>query len=129
MQTMYYYDFRGRIYPVSMLNPVFNKVIRHFFLIKEGFEYKNIYKDILKSQYYRISSKYFLEKDIFSELLILEKCEEDLSLIDRYILFNLVLTAGTVNKKKIYKDSGVHIIDFLKEGVSLLNKDISFTKK
>lgn len=121
LSTNYYYDFRGRIYPVSMLNPVFNKIIRNFFIIKEAEDFQKLYNDIKKSQYYKVCAKYFLKKTIVSKLNIFNKLVLKLSEIDEYIIFNIVLSVGTLNKNKIYQTAGVGVMEFLQEGIDILN--------
>lgn len=114
----YYYDFRGRIYSTSIVNPIYNKFSRSLFSIcsqKESFE------NLQKSKYYE---KYLgvieSEKSIkFSK--ILTDISSNGSDTQLFLAAQCLMDLGVLNKKKLIKEKGsiLRVNDFIIEGERL----------
>jgi hypothetical protein len=83
----YYYDFRGRIYSTSNLDPLYLKFLRPFYILKSIKNKENI-----------IRSKYYLK--ILEENIVLPKKLNDVirDNVDKYFIIVLLMELGKLAK-------------------------------
>jgi hypothetical protein len=106
--TAHFYDFRGRMYPKSIVSFMYFKAIRAFF--KTSFNKPN-YDEIRKSKYFErvMSQKVFLGEGFESI---------NLNDIDRYFLNIILLELGKLQKKSMLGE-GLELKDFIVKGIEL----------
>jgi len=129
----HYYDFRGRIYPRSMVAVTYNVYLRIILKlnsnlplnkkskIEESRYYKKFLKGVGKVDKFNIDSK---EYSIGSQFI---------NNFTRYLVAHYLLEIGKINKTKLINQKGfITLNGFLKEGVNIINNfgernDNSFT--
>jgi hypothetical protein len=112
--TAHFYDFRGRMYPKSIVSFMYFKAIRAFF--KTSFNKPN-YDEIRKSKYFErvMSQRVFLGENLESI---------NPNDIDRYFLNIILLELGKLQKKSIL-GVGLELRDFIAKGIELFYSDCS----
>lgn len=108
----YFYDFRGRIYPNSLVGPTFNKLFRFIYLGLPlcDLKWKKFKIRIVDSLYYKNIIKYegYL-KSLFTEDSVIN-----------YLLLILLVDIGKIYKSSLTdKDYGVNMEDFIIKGLEV----------
>ncbi len=98
----YFFDFRGRIYSYSAIDPLYNKLFRAFYCFKKKIDYLSI----KNSKFYKIILAQNINLKEYKNLIKDE--------IDYYFLTILLLELG-----KIKKQSGFCLQDFIDQGILL----------
>lgn len=115
----HYYDFRGRIYPKSIIGFTYLKTLRAFFKLPDhNSNFNEI--DIKNSTYY---------KKIINQNIIINKffTKNKLSDINKYFLIIHLLELGKHNKSKFITTEGLTLQNFVDMGSNLFLKKINTT--
>lgn len=102
----YFFDFRGRIYSYSAVDPLYNKLFRAFYYFKKSIDCLSIknskfYKTIISQNIDLRQYKIFIKNEI-----------------DSYFLIILLLELG-----KIKKQNGFNLQDFVDQGLFLYDHE------
>jgi hypothetical protein len=107
----YYYDFRGRIYPKSIVGFTYLKVLRATFRLP-GFDRDIDWIDLKQSFYYqRILSLNIMVDERFLKL--------ELNSIDKYFLIIHLLELGKYNKSRLVTSNGLSLQNMVDNGTEL----------
>jgi hypothetical protein len=118
----YYYDFRGRIYPRSVLGPTYNKYIR--LILYNNIKLTKIQiLEILNSNYFK---KYFIQIGNTYNLIIDKESysldNNKLSPFKKYIISHYLLEIGKINKVSLLKgEEFISLNFFINEGIKIIN--------
>lgn len=106
----FFYDFRGRIYPDSNMGFTYLKDARPFFRFEKT---TTFCKKTLESSIY---FNKVLNSDVYMPKQISEHINDK---FDLYFLKICFLEIGKLNKKTIYKDTGLGIKDIVEKGIEM----------
>lgn len=116
----YYYDFRGRIYPKSVIGFTYLKILRAFFKLP-NFDNELNYDNIKNSIYFKKLINLNINID---KRLIISK----LSDINKYFLIIHLLELGKYNKGKLATISGLTVQNLVDNGTEFFfNKKNNFS--
>lgn len=114
---LHYYDFRGRIYPTSLIGVTYNKIIRSLLSVPDS---KVGDDDIIESEFYLKFSK-----EIGTLPNIKLTSEYDFNIlpnINKYIIANYLLEIGKLHKEKLLASKNfITLNEFLLEGIEIIN--------
>lgn len=107
----HYYDFRGRVYPKSIIGFTYLKVLRATFKLP-GFD-----KDV---NYINLRKSYYFKKILNLEIAIDNRfVKSELSDIDKYFLIIHLLELGKYDKGRLVTSNGLSLQDLVNNGTKL----------